>query len=164
MNTLNRSPIRITLVHALVVLLALSGVVLVPLTTAAGERLERPVGSTDLIRKHAELRGTAIFAAIAVALMAIVVWWREHPTTVAPDSRTLARYHAPAPAGITMQTKQTVGRRTWWRQASKTVTRWIAEAAVLVAGAAVYDTYRIGDSGAKASWDGNVSSAPYHAG
>ncbi|WP_166658564.1 hypothetical protein [Kribbella sp. VKM Ac-2571] len=32
------------------------------------------------------------------------------------------------------------------------------------AGAAVYDMYRIGDSGAKASWDGKVSSAPYIAG
>jgi len=32
--------------------------------------------------------------------------------------------------------------------------------AVVIAGVAVYDTYRIGDSGAKAAWTDNVSSAP----
>jgi hypothetical protein len=52
-------------------------------------------------------------------------------------------------------------QRTWLAPASKTVTRVIAVLAVLVAVATLYDIYRIGDSGAKASWDGKVTSAPF---
>lgn len=196
MNTLNGLPIHIILIHAVVVLLplsalllvltafsptarrrfaganallALSVVVLVPLTTGAGEWLQQQVPSTELVRRHAELGGTAIIAAIAVALMAVVIWWREREaTSIATAAQAPAPAQAPAeepgPTGVATITKQTVARRTWLRPASKTVTRWIAVAAVLVAGAAVYDMYRIGDSGAKASWDGKVSSAPYIAG
>lgn len=192
MNTLNGLPIHIILIHAVVVLLplsalllvltassptarrrfaganallALSVVVLVPLTTGAGEWLQQQVPSTELVRRHAELGGTAIIAAIAVALMAVVIWWREREaTSIATAAQAPAPAEEPGPTGVATITKQTVARRTWLRPASKTVTRWIAVAAVLVAGAAVYDMYRIGDSGAKASWDGKVSSAPYIAG
>jgi len=191
-NTLNGLPMHIILVHAVVVLLplsalllvlttvspaarrrfaganallALSVVVMVPLTTGAGEWLQDHVASTDLIREHADIGGTAIIAALAVALLAIVVWWREREAaSITVADPTPGESQDPAPVGTTTLTKPTVVRRSWLRPASRTVTRWIAVVAVLVAGAAVYDMYKIGDSGAKASWDGKVSSAPYIAG
>jgi hypothetical protein len=36
----------------------------------------------------------------------------------------------------------------------------IVVASVVAAGAAVYDTYLIGDSGAQATWQGQLNSAP----
>ncbi len=164
MNTLNGLPMHIILVRAVVVLLplsalllvltvvspaarrrlaganallALSVVVLVPLTAGAGEWLQDRVASTALIREHADLGGSAIFAAIALALMAIVVWWREdEATSIATAAR--APSDDPDPTGVATMIKQAVGRRTWLRPASKTVTRWIAIAAVLVASPAPY--------------------------
>ena len=156
MQTVNGLPAHVLLVHAVVVLLPLSAallaltalwpaarrrlagpnailatlvVVLVPITTSAGEFLEHNIAPTALIHRHAELGDTAIYAAIGVAALALIVWWRQregHGTT--PIKRTLL-----APA-------------------SSVVTTVVTVAAVLVAGAAVYDVVRIGDSGAKASW------------
>jgi len=166
-NTLNGLPVHVLLVHAVVVLLPLSAllliltavsptirhrlaganallalavVALVPLTTSAGEWLEHHVASTPDIRRHTELGDTAIWAAIPVALVALVIWWRQRETRPATQ------------------------RRTWLHPTSRTATRLIAVVAVVVAGIAVVDVYKIGDSGAKASWEGKVSSAPLIAG
>jgi hypothetical protein len=48
-------------------------VALVPFTTSAGEWLEHRVASTELIRAHTELGGTALVLAIGVAVYD--VWW-----------------------------------------------------------------------------------------
>ncbi|MEV6641483.1 hypothetical protein [Amycolatopsis sp. NPDC051371] len=171
MTTVNGLPAHVLLVHAIVVLLPLAAlllvlsalwpaargklagpnailsvlvVILVPITTDAGEWLERRVASTPLVRTHTELGDTALYVAIPVAVLAVVVWWRrrEHLKTQAADTGSTAV----APRG-----------RTFLAPASTTVTVVIAILAVVAAGAAIYDIYRIGDSGAQASWQGAVS-------
>jgi hypothetical protein len=176
-GTVNGLPAHVLLVHAIVVLLPLSAlllvltalwpaartrlagpnallslavVVLVPITTSAGEWLERRMAGTPLLRDHAELGDTAIWVAVAVAVVALVIWWRNREaTTITAD------------AGSGTGTGSTTPRqRTYLAPLSTTVTRMIAVIAVVVAVIGVYDTYRIGDSGAKAAWIGQFSSAP----
>ena len=156
MQTVNGLPAHVLLVHAIVVLLPLAAallaltalwplarrrlagpnailavlvVVLVPITTSAGEWLEGRVSPNPLIHRHAELGDTAIYAAIGVAALAVILWWRQREST-----------------------GRTPAKRTFLAPASKALTATLTVAAVLVAGAAVYDVVRIGDSGAKASW------------
>ncbi|GAA0927711.1 hypothetical protein GCM10009554_08800 [Kribbella koreensis] len=187
MNTLNGLPVHVLLVHAVVVLmplsalvlvltafwasarrrlaganalLALSTVVIVPLTTGAGEWLEQHVPNSEQVREHAEVGGTAIFFAIALAVMAVVIWWRDRESDLQTRDAAHAARDLDTRSG-TVLTRLPLMQRTWLAPASKTVTRVIAVIAVLVAVATLYDIYRIGDSGAKASWDGKVTSAPY---
>jgi hypothetical protein len=156
MQTVNGLPAHVLLVHAIVVLLPLSAallaltalwpagrrrlagpnavlsvvvVVLVPITTSAGEWLERRVAPSPLVHRHAELGDTAIYAAIAVAALALVTWWRQRES-----------------AG------RTPAKRTFLAPSSNTLTAALTVLAVVVSAAAVYDVVRIGDSGAKASW------------
>lgn len=164
MGTVNGLPAHILLVHAIVVLLPLSAsllvltavsaavrrrlagpnailsvavVVLVPVTTSAGEWLEHRVAQTPLLRAHTELGDTALWVAIPVALLALGIWWRQREAAGGSGRR-----------------------RSFLAPMSVTVTRVVAVLAIVAAGAAVYDTYRIGDSGAKASWTGNFSTTP----
>lgn len=157
MQTVNGLPAHVLLVHAVVVLLPLSAallaltavwpaarrrlagpnailsvlvVVLVPITTSAGEWLEHRVAPNPLVQRHAELGDTAIYAAIGVAALAVVLWWRQREST----GRSLVQRNFLAPT-------------------SNALTATLTVVAVLVAGAAVYDVVRIGDSGAKASWN-----------
>lgn len=66
-----------------------------------------------------------------------MIWWRQREA--APPASSAGRsYTAPQ---------------------SPLVTRIVAVLAVVVAGSAVYDIYRIGDSGAKATWTENFSSS-----
>jgi hypothetical protein len=161
MGTVNGLPAHVLLVHAIVVLLPLAAallavtavwpkmrarlagpnallsllvVVLVPVTTSAGEWLEHRVTSSALLSKHTELGDGAIFAALPIAVLAVIVWWRNREATAAPTPR-----------------------RTYLAPASTAFTQVIAVVAVAAALFAVYDIYRIGDSGAKASWNGNFS-------
>ncbi|MFI5934227.1 DUF2231 domain-containing protein [Actinoplanes sp. NPDC051494] len=170
-GTVNGLPAHILLVHAIVVLLPLAAlllvltavrpaarrrfagpnailsvfvVALVPVTTSAGEWLEHRVTDTALLRQHTELGDTAIWVALPVALLALVIWWRHREATASPADALAA------PAR----------RRARLAPLSVTVTRIIAVLAVVAAGAAVYDTFRIGESGAKASWTGTFDSAP----
>ncbi|TCC08455.1 DUF2231 domain-containing protein [Kribbella soli] len=156
MQTVNGLPAHVLLVHAIVVLLPLAAallvltalwpparrrlagpnailsvlvVVLVPITTSAGEWLESRVSPNPLIHRHAELGDTAIYAAIGVAALAVILWWRQREST-----------------------GRTPAKRTFLAPASKVFTAALTVVAVLVAGAAMYDVVRIGDSGAKASW------------
>jgi hypothetical protein len=161
MGTVNGLPAHVLLVHAIVVLLPLAALllvstviwpgararlagpnallsvlvlVLVPVTTSAGEWLEHRVTATALLHKHTELGDGAVFAALPVAVLAVIVWWRGR------ESATVE-----------------AGRRTYLAPASAALTRVIAVVAVAASLFAVYDIYRIGDSGAKASWNGNFS-------
>lgn len=156
MQTVNGLPAHVLLVHAIVVLLPLSAallaltalwpaarrrlagpnailallvVVLVPITTSAGEWLEHRLAPNALIHHHAELGDTAIYAAVAVAALAVIVWWRQRE----------GAGRSPAP-------------RTFLAPSSSVVTTVVTVVAVLVSATAVYDVIRIGDSGAKASW------------
>ena len=167
MTTVNGLPAHVLLVHAIVVLLPLAAlllvisavwpaargrlagpnailsvlvVVLVPITTEAGEWLERRVAPTPLVRTHTELGDTALWVAIPVALLALLVWWRRRE-------------------GVRIQADAT-GRRTFLAPASTAVTVVLSALAIVAAGAAGYDIYRIGDSGAQASWQGQFSTTP----
>ncbi|MFG2041848.1 DUF2231 domain-containing protein [Dactylosporangium sp. NPDC048998] len=165
MTTVNGLPAHVLLVHAIVVLLPLSALLLVltaawpaarrrlaganlvlsaatlvltPVTTDAGEWLERRVPSSAVLRDHTELGDTAVWAALAVTAMALAIWWRQRE---AGGRRTLLSRRVLAPQ-------------------SAVVTATITAVAVVVAGLAVADIYRIGDSGAKAAWEGRLSSTP----
>jgi hypothetical protein len=197
MTTVNGLPAHILLVHAIVVLLPLAAlllvltaawpaarrklaganailsvlvVVLVPVTTDAGEWLERRVASTPLVRAHTDLGDTAIWAAIPVAVLALIVWWRarearsvavaqELPVTE-PGAAELgaAELGAAEPGTTAVATRPVTARRTFLAPASTAVTVVVAVLCVLAAGAACYDIARIGDSGAQASWQGQFSS------
>jgi hypothetical protein len=171
MTTLNGLPAHVLLVHAIVVLLPLAAllvvltavwpsarrrfaganvllswlvVVLVPLTTSAGEWLERRVPQTSALHDHTELGDTAIWVALPVAVVALAVWWREREASVAAGS--------PPPGPMP--------RRAFLAPLSTTVTTVVTVLAVAAAVAAVVDIYGIGDSGARAAWQGHVSSTP----
>lgn len=117
------------------VLLSVGALALVPVTTSAGEWLERRVPDEPLVRAHAELGDTAVFYAIPLVVLAVAVWWR-HREAGAPDRRA---FSAPG---------------------STVVTAVVIVLAVVAAGAGVYGTYRIGDSGARAAWSDGFSSTP----
>lgn len=126
MTTVNGLPAHILLVHAIVVLLPLSAlvlvltaclapvrrrlaganailsvlvVILVPITTDAGEWLERRVARTPLVRAHTELGDTAIWAAIPVAVLAVALWWRQREAGAGGDACAAGSGGAAASAG-----------------------------------------------------------------
>jgi hypothetical protein len=176
MSTVNGLPAHILLVHAIVVLLPLAAlllvlsavwpgaryrlagpnailslvvVVLVPITTSAGEWLERRVPESALLRDHTELGDSAIFYAIPIAVLAMVVWWRGREAAA-----ELAGGDAIAGAGAAATLTR---RRTFLAPRSTVLTAVIAVLAIIVAGVGVYGIYRIGDSGSKAAWTGNFN-------
>jgi hypothetical protein len=182
MGTVNGLPAHILLVHAIVVLLPLAAlllvltslspsarrrlaapnailsvvvVALVPITTSAGEWLERRVNDTQLLHDHTELGDTAIWVAIPVAVLALVIWWRQREAAPVGDGPA---GDGPVEGGSGVATA--TRRRTYLAPLSTTVTRIVAVLAVVIAVGAVYDIYRIGDSGSKAAWTGNFSSTP----
>ena len=181
MGTVNGLPAHILLVHAIVVLLPLAALlvlltavwpaarqrlaaanavlsvvvlVLVPITTSAGEWLERRVPQTALLHDHTELGDTAFFYARPVTVLALLIWWRHREATTATPTGE------PTAGAATLGTAKTIRRRTYLAPLSTTVTRVVVVFAAVIAIAAVYGTYRIGDSGAKASWTGNFTSTP----
>lgn len=159
MSLLNGLPAHVLLVHAVVVLVPLTALVLVvcalwpqgarrlgpalpllalvtlasvPLTTSAGEWLERHVADDPLVRRHAELGDGMLPWALGLFVLAAGVWLSSRRT---PAARTGA------------QTGTQTGAR------SGSVLRVAAAVlSVVVAAGAVVEVYRIGDSGAKAAW------------
>jgi hypothetical protein len=99
----------------------------VPLTTQAGEWLERHVDSDPLVRKHAELGDGLLPWAAGLFVLATAVWWTTRRTTAPQGTTDSARSGAVIRAAA-------------------------AVLSVVVAAGAVVDVYRIGDSGAKAAW------------
>ncbi|MGW7261049.1 DUF2231 domain-containing protein [Streptomyces sp. NPDC054834] len=124
-------------------LLALASLVSVPLTTQAGEWLERHVDSDALVRRHAELGDGLLPWALGLSVLATAVWWA-------------ARRQAAA-AGTGAPEAASAGSGRW---SSLPVRTAVAVLSLAVAAGAVVDVYRIGDSGAKAAWhDGFSKSA-----
>lgn len=198
MITLNGLPAHIVLVHAIVVLLPLSALLLVatavwpaarrklaginavlatltlllvPVTTNAGEWLQARVDETSLVGNHADLGATALYVALPVAALAVLVWWRAKEQAahqalsatapartephVLPSGGTTTLVAAPAPAPTVPI------RRMHLAPASSAVTALVAVAAVLASGAAVYDVYLIGESGARAAWQDSFTQTPH---
>ena len=159
MSTFNGLPAHVLLVHFIVVLAPLTAILaiicafwpaarqrlvwlvltlavitmlLTPLTTGAGEWLEKLKGQSPLLHAHTELGDTMVYFAIgltaAAALLAVVDLREARGRSVNP------------------------------------LARWLIAAVVVVASVATTaQVYRIGDSGAKATWGesaGASSSAP----
>ncbi|KDN87883.1 DUF2231 domain-containing protein [Kitasatospora cheerisanensis] len=103
-------------------LLALVTLAAVPLTTDAGEWLERHVDRTDLVRRHTELGDGLLPWAAGLFLLSVLVWWA---------ARRAAGGGRPFSAALR-------------------IGAGVLCAAVAVG--AVVDVYLIGDSGAKAAW------------
>lgn len=112
----------------LVVALAAITLVLTPVTTDAGEWLQRQVGRSPEVHQHAELGDTMVYVAVALLVAAVL----------------LAAIHLRQSRGHSI----------------KPLVTWTITAVVIVIGTAtVAQVYRIGDSGARASWDGRVGSS-----
>ncbi|MGW3494369.1 DUF2231 domain-containing protein [Streptomyces sp. NPDC001020] len=168
MNLVNGLPAHVLFVHIVVVLVPLSALALVvgafwpkaarrlglilpvlafatlaavPLTTQAGEWLERHVGSDALVRRHAELGDGLLPWVAGLFALATVVWWTTRRTP-APQAGSSAAAGTRGGAAVRIAA---------------------AVLSVVVAAGAVVDVYRIGDSGAKAAWhDGFSQKATTH--
>ncbi|MTE14308.1 DUF2231 domain-containing protein [Nocardia aurantiaca] len=150
MSTFNGLPAHILLVHAIVVLVPLTAVLailsavwpaarrrmvwltvalavvtamLTPITTEAGEWLEKRVGRTPDLRTHTHLGDSFVFFAIPLAIAASL----------------LAVVHV---------------RETRGRALSRVVVGAIAVLTIAASAAATVQVYRIGESGARSSWNG----------
>ncbi|MEV6113115.1 DUF2231 domain-containing protein [Streptomyces sp. NPDC052109] len=108
--------------------LAFVALVSVPLTTHAGEWLEKHVEDDALVRRHTELGDGLLPWALGLFVLAAVVWW--------------AGRRAPSEPGQ--------GRGLRWTALPVRIALGVLSLAVAVG--AVVDVYRIGDSGAKAAW------------
>jgi hypothetical protein len=115
----------------LVPLTALIGLVFVPLATSAGEWLQEHVQRTDLVKKHAELGDSLTIWAILLFVLAASLWLLD---TAINRSWSLPEFL----------------RSPWARRIGGALL-------VIVAVIAIVQVVRIGDSGAKAVWDGRTS-------
>lgn len=171
MDQINGLPAHILLVHAVVVLVPIAAAMLVaaavwpaarrrlgaatpvaaavaflsiPPATQAGEWLQARVPDSPLVRAHAGMGHDVIPFAGLMVVLAALVWWRQRQADADPR---------PAGPGAALATEL--------RTPTDRRTVVIAVAAVLVAAGAVVTTVRIGDSGAKASWQDKVSTVPH---
>ncbi|WP_405138903.1 DUF2231 domain-containing protein [Nocardia sp. NBC_01388] len=153
MSTISGLPAHVLLVHAIVVLVPLTVILLIacalwpaarrrwiwpavgltvlvvaltPLTTEAGEWLQRRLGSTPAIDHHAGLGREMLYFVAPLLIPAALLAW----------------------------TQVLEGRGNSLGRAVKVLVAVIALAA---GAAAVLQTYRVGDSGAHAVWGGTVS-------
>ena len=112
--------------------LALLG--LVPITTAAGQWLQARVGEAPLIQTHAALGVTLYPWVIALAVVAVAqwLWFRLGAPRTAPTARVLRRV-----VGVVF-----------------------IVAALIVATGSIVTVVQIGESGARALWDGSFSDVP----
>jgi len=87
------------------------------------------------VKKHADLGDGLLPWAIGLFLVTGAVWWLGRRTATATEAAT----EAPAAAG------------TWWK-APRFLHIATVVLTVVISVGAVVDVYRIGESGAKASW------------
>ncbi len=126
--------------------LALVALISVPVTMNAGDWLENHLPRTPLLRKHTELGGTLLPWALGLFVLVVVVWW----------------YGRGASGGAATATDSS--RRDGVAALGVPVRVIVVVLSVVVAAGSVVQVYRIGDSGAKAAWQGNFSakSLPHH--
>lgn len=140
-------------------LVALIALVLVPVTTHAGEWLRDRVPATPLIKRHAELGDTLLPWALAMFVVSVLVWYvharsslRERGWRLGPDRDR--------PAGSATGTTQTA-TLTAAPARVNVLTLVAAVLSTVLAIGSVVQVVRIGESGSKAVWQGNVSSRPH---
>jgi hypothetical protein len=112
---------------------AFVGLVFVPLTTRAGEWLRDRVGNSALVQRHAELGDGLLVWAGLLFLFTTAIWLL--------DFSVHREWNLPALFGST----------------AVRVAGSVLVCAVAVV--SVVQVYRIGDSGAKAAWDGRTTSS-----
>jgi hypothetical protein len=123
----------------------------VPVTTSAGEWLERHVDSTALVRRHTELGDGLLPWAVGLFAMTCAVWWLSRR----PVAERTGQAEPVAATGPQADGTPATAAPAAWRTA--TVTRAaVAVLACVIAVGAVVDVYRIGESGAKAAWSDSV--------
>lgn len=132
-------------------LLALASLVSVPLTTHAGEWLERHTASTPLLRRHTELGDGLLPWALGLFVLATALWWWGRRTAPAAGATPAA------PAAADTAHAQTVHADAGAAAVALPLRIAATALCVAVAVGAVVQVYRIGDSGAKAAWQGNFS-------
>jgi hypothetical protein len=137
-------------------LLALVTLALVPFTTHAGEWLRSRLPPSGPIDRHAGLGEGLLPWTVALAVMAAAVWWltRHGATrTAAPtDPPGAAPTDRPGAGRVGAGRAGVVPVRT-----ARALRVLAALLAVTAAVGAVVTVYRIGDSGARAVWNGVVT-------
>jgi hypothetical protein len=128
---------RLGLVTLLASVLA---VVLVPVSTSAGEQLEGMVGRSDLVEEHARLADGLLPWCIGLLVVAVLLWVR--------DRRDAGK--------TTPVVSQGAGRRATDALLTPVVIGILAVVAVL---GTTQQVVRIGHSGAKAAWHGVATSS-----
>lgn len=184
MTTISGIPAHILLVHAVVVLVPLTALlvvltavwpaarrrltaatallavvvaVVVPLTTDSGEWLERRVEQTALLRAHTELGDTMVPWAVGLAVVALALAARE---LLAARTRRRASTLAIGGGPGTVRTasvERGAGRSGATGPGGRVVSAVLAVLAVVVAVGSVVTVYRIGESGSRAVWTGQFS-------
>jgi hypothetical protein len=183
MTTIGRLPAHILLVHAVVGLVPATAVVLVlvavwpaarrrltwvaaglavvtlvcvPVTTAAGEWLERRVERTALVRAHTELGDTMLPWVIGLAVVALAFLARKLLVERAVRRRsTVAATGGPGTARVTAA--EGASARAAAGPGGRVLSLVLAVITVIVAVGSVVTVYRIGESGASAVWTGRFS-------
>ncbi|WP_069169652.1 DUF2231 domain-containing protein [Streptomyces griseus] len=121
--------------------LALVALIAVPLATNAGEWLQERVDENARVEQHTEMGEDLLPWAVGLFVVATALWaayrWAFLPSAVGAEGRR-GTGRKPSP---------------WWRVAAIVLS-------LVVAGGAVVQVYRIGDSGAKATWGAGGSSRP----
>ncbi|BFV61158.1 hypothetical protein KCMC57_up62620 [Kitasatospora sp. CMC57] len=162
LTTFNGVPVHVLLVHAVVVLVPLTALALVacslwpavlrrfglalpllalvslgfvPLTTDAGEWLAEHVRENALVERHTEMGEDLLPWAVGLFALAALLGW----VTWRPER---------SPVWLSAVARQTTGRTAVRVKAAVVVL------AVLLGTGAVVQVYRIGDSGAQATWQG----------
>lgn len=126
-------------------LVALLTLVFVPLTTSAGEWLRDHVADTPAVERHASMGDSLLPWVAGMFVLAAAVWfirWRAE------------REAPPRSSGVLGATDAFLVRRA---QVTRIV---LAVLAVVVSVGALVSVIRIGDSGARAAWQGNYSQTP----
>jgi hypothetical protein len=166
---------RLGIVSPIVALITL---VAIPPTMNAGDWLARRVAPGPLVNAHTHIADTLLPFALGVFVMAALVWAlyaKQHwflraKTSPAEDERVLvgSSVGSPSIAEADGESTALIEPGTQARgTATPVVPNWLwgvrivaAVLAVAVSVGSVVDVYRIGDSGAKAAWNGNFSMAP----
>ena len=183
MSTINGLPAHVLLVHAVVVLVPLTAVLLilvafwpsarrrlslptallaglaliaVPITTEAGDWLEHHVERTALLKAHTQLGDTMLPWAIGLFLVAAALAVREVMHARAQASRDAVASFAHGP-GTTHAPRTAPSWRTTSAPGGRPVTIALAVLALVAAVGSTVTVYRIGDSGARAAWTGQFS-------
>jgi hypothetical protein len=122
-------------------LLCLGALVMVPITTSAGKWLRNHINAqlaaSAAVKKHADLGNKLLPWVIAMFVLSVAVWWLGRQPADTEGSVVLAPSAGTAGALVIVHLV-------------------VAVLATVAAAGAVWKTYQIGDSGAKAVWTGSV--------